>query len=206
MGHHNLSMLLGCKPWPKNLLEQDLLKAKVQTMASMLTTSEEDVVCRGDLAAMYTSLKHLESQLPNKPLLMIADYLNLSVHDTQWCMGPGLPVDEDDLSDGGIDAQGWCLDGWILSSDSIQAYQAKQEEKLQRERCINAYLTCLHLRKLGRLPEILLTDIGKFCGLHQEDKKLITESGQPLAKQAADGLVLHSWTLDGWVLVPPLDM
>ena len=86
-----------------------------------------------DFAEWCTSLLSLGNRLLAKATRRVASYLDLPLHDNQWCLGPGRPVGEP--ADGNIDAQDWCMSGWVLSHDdqSRLGYTAAENSRVRRE-------------------------------------------------------------------------
>ena len=77
---------------------------------------------------------------------------------------------------------------------------------LKAARLANEYTSLVQLGQAKGLANTneLMEMIGKFVGLHHEDKRFINERGATITKDQAVALnlVYHRWTLEGWMLVP----
>lgn len=75
---------------------------------------------------------------------------------------------------------------------------------LKAARLANEYTSLVQLGQAKGLANTneLMEMIGKFVGLHHEDKRFINERGANITKDQAValGLVYHRWTLEGWML------
>ena len=89
---------------------------------------------------------------------------------------------------------------FLASRSQTQAFRKEIGKLLPSAR--KHYIGLCQVQQQIGLPEFPIEVIRKFLGLHYADRKWVDTAGVALTSQKASSMVLHSWSMRGWVLVP----
>ena len=91
---------------------------------------------------------------------------------------------------------------FLASRTQAQAFRAGIGRWMRRREFFAGMYTFLVHKAKDGISDQCLEHIAGFAGLPQEDRRLVSQAGVVLTQEEADGMVYHTWSMKGWLVLP----